>query len=432
MSTLRTITIALALLLVSGGYAQEPAKQKLLVVQTIATDGSDKRLSLLARNLTEELVVSAASLSKPNSIQVRSEAELQSMVEHVRDMSVLRPEDCRKLEECLVRMFDGEANQVLRGNLGRLGDTLFVTLKLIDLQTAGVLRAQSCAAETEEELFAALKPATAEVLGYAPTSTSTPVPEIAIPADGRVIGVVPIKGSAADEKNAALLTELLGISIREFGWGSQTTGDLISMINYATDRANLSGQPLTDAMMEIAAASGVSMLVSGHIGRIENTHLIALKLIDLRNGEVVARVLETYIGPASNLSSAMRHATGRLFGRVSSGKGGPIAIVTDVEGQYRIDHTNAEVLPQPAPKVGVDAGKHQLNITSDGFYPYYADIYLSEAEALRFRPELEPLPSILDSPLFWTIAGVVAVGTAVGIVVAVVPDGSSARSDASR
>jgi TolB-like protein len=411
--------------LARNGLSQEPpAKQKMLVVQTLGTDGSDKRLSLLARDLTEELVVSAASLSKPNGIQVRSESELQSMVEHVKDMSDLRPEDCRKLEECLVRMFEGEANQVLRGNLGRLGDTLFVTLKLIDLQTAGVVRAHSCAAETEEELFAALKPATAEVLGYAPTSTSAP--EIAIPADGRIIGVVPIKGSAADEKNAYLLTELLGISIREFGWGSQTKGDLVSMINYATDRSNLSGEPLTEAMMGIAEASGVSMLVSGHIGRIENTHLIALKLIDLNNGEVVARVLETYIGPASNLSAAMRHASGKLFGRTPSGRGGPIAIVTDVEGQYRIDQTGVEVLPQASPKHGVEAGKHQLNITSEGFYPYYADIYLSEAEALRFRPELEPLPdSWFESPLFLTIAGVIAIGTAVGIVIAVVPNGSA-------
>jgi TolB-like protein len=402
--------------------AQEPAKQNLLVVQTLATDGGDKKLSLLARDLTEALVVHTGALSKPHNVLVRSETETRLFAQHMKDLSDLRPEDCHKLESCLARLFEGEASALLRGTLGRLADELVVTLKLIDVATGGVVRAESCAAETEEELLEAMKRTATAVLGYANAAPSQP--EVAIPSDGRRIGVLPIGGSEAERRNVETLTEMLGVSILEFGFSPQTKGDLISMINFATDRQSLSGASLTDAIMEIAQSSGVSMLVSGSVGRIEKTHLIVLKLIDLHSGNVVNRVLESYIGGEANLGAAMRYACARLFGRAPAGMGGPVSIVTDVEGQYRIDLGRAETLPQVSPKSGLEAGKHQLTITSDGFFPYYADLYLSQ-EPLRFRAELEPLPDAwYESPLFLTIAGVVAAGTAAAIVIAVVPNGA--------
>jgi hypothetical protein len=172
------------------------------------------------------------------------------------------------------------------------------------------------------------------------------------------------------------------------------------------------------------------MLVTGNIGRAENTFLITLKLIDLDKGEVTNRVLEGYIGEESGLAGAMKYGCYALFGRVPSGQAGAVSIVTDVEGTYRIDQGKNEPLPQVTAKTGLAAGKHQLNISSPGFFPHYADLYLFEGESVRYRPILQPLPRpFYESPLFISIAGVIVAGTATAIVIAAMPDGSGFDRD---
>lgn len=413
--------LAFALLIADNAYSEDGASRpKLLVVQTFVTDGKDKNVELFAGDLTEELVVRAASLSRPHGIEVKSESELQLIAKELKNRADLRPENCSKLEECLARIFEDEADYVLRGTLGRLGDSWVVTLKLIEVKTMETVRPRSCSGENKEELIEAVERTAAEVLGYQRTQPETPALEL--PADGRKIGIVPITGGGADEQNAEALSEMLGVIVRELGWSAQTKGDLVSMINYATDRSELTGGPLTDAIMEIAAASGVSLLVTGSIGRVERTHLISLKLVDLESGQIIGRVLESYIGEESGLAGAMKYACYRLFGRPQAGEGGPLSIVAAADGWYRIDEGEKAALPQVVAKTGVAAGKKQLNISAPGFFPYYADIYVFENEPLRYRPALEPLPNPwYESPVFWTISSILVAASTTAILLIAMP-----------
>lgn len=459
ISAAPALTSALALLLAPGpalGGTLSPSdatavaaadhRPPILVIQTLVTDGTDSELALLARDLTEEVVVRAMALAKPGGLDVRSESELRSIAEHAADMADLRPENCHRLEHCLAKIFDGRADQILRGTLGRLHDNYVVTLKLIDVASAGgVIRAEACTAETQGALIEALSAALETIFQSgsalretATASTASPgIGGFELPSDGRKVGVMPISGSAADRLNADTLTEILGVAIRTFGFSAQTRGDIISMINYATDRHGMGDRSLTEVIMDIAQAAGVSMLVSGNIGRIEKTHVIILKLIDLDKGEVVHRVSEFYIGPENNLPTAMRYACAKLFGRASNfhGDSGPLTISAgadpgDLEGRYRIDQQPFELLPQAIPKIGLHAGKHQLHILAEGYFPYYAELYLPEDEPLRFHAELEPLPAPwYASPLAWTIAGLVVAGAATAITLVVRPRGVHARGD---
>ena len=420
MNLRRHILVAIAILstLTVARAAEAEKAPARLVVQTLR---SDDALKPLAQDLTEELVVYAARLGRSDGLVVLSESEVELMLEHLKDRADLDPADCKKVEECLARIFATEAELVLRGRVDRLGDSLVVVLSLIDVAKGEVARSRSCAAEDRAELVEALKVAAAEILGYGTAEPAEAEP--AIPADGRKVGVVPLSGLAEKPDIAMTLTDVLGISIRELGFSALTRDEILSMLHYAIDRHGLAndGSPLTDALLEVAGAMGVDLLATGSVGRVEETYVIVLKLIDIERGAVIRRVLEPYRGPAAYLPHAMRFATGNLFGREPSGEAGAVSILTEVEGEYRIDRAGASPLPPAAPIAGLPAGKHQINISAEGYYPYFADLY-AEAEPLRFRPELEALPpEWYETWWFWSIAGAVAAGTTAAILIATVP-----------
>lgn len=82
---------------------------------------------------------------------------------------------------------------------------------------------------------------------------------------------------------------------------------------------------------------------------------------------------------------------------------------------------DGEEVGHEAVELEVAPGPHTVEIRADGFQPHVAEIQAQAGETVRVHADLARVPEapLYESPILWTIVGVVVVGAAVGIGVGV-------------
>ena len=73
----------------------------------------------------------------------------------------------------------------------------------------------------------------------------------------------------------------------------------------------------------------------------------------------------------------------------------------------------------PPLRLALDPGRHDLAVSAPGHQPLEREIAISLGEVLRVQADLSSEESWLESPVLWTIVGVVVAGGVVGAVLAV-------------
>ncbi|MCB9654437.1 MAG: hypothetical protein H6729_09955 [Deltaproteobacteria bacterium] len=430
-----------------------PQKRRRVVVQTLK---SPDDLTLFARDLSEDVVVHLGTMAEAENLFVLSEAEVDLMMKHASESAELSTEDCRRAEACLARISEAaEADLVVFGRLGRLGDSYVAVLSLLNVDRAQVERAETCTGQTKKELSASIPQAlnrlfgiqanesehrsasasasasrTGSGSGSASGSTEETVAHTMIDS-AAMIAVVPITGLEDQPSIASTLTQILGLEIRRYEYSVQTRDELLTMLHYAVNRHELqkSEIPLDEVLIEIAGSMGVDYLTTGNVGALDETTVIILKLIDIHEAKVVERIAESYRGPLEHLPTVMRFATARLLGRTIEGQG-DLAIVTNAEGNYRVDQDLHGPLQAEVTSVEkLSASKHRLQLQAEGFYPYVADVFIDPSgdQPIRFKPELVEIPTPwYKTGLFWGLTGTVVAGVTTAVLLATLPPKGSA------
>jgi hypothetical protein len=400
----------------------EDKKATRLMVHTLRSEGQQQSF---ARDLTERIVAHVAKLGKPSGLTVLSEGDVALMVGYVKDEAELTLDDCKRAEECLARIAgEAEAGRILNGRVEQFGDNFVGILSVIDTEKSATVASQSYAAGDKSELAEGMLRIAAEMLGLE-ASTSRSKLDQPISSTNKKIGVIPLKGVESDPAIAAYLSENLAVELLKLDFSVTTRAEQIMLLRDAAERHAIQKreEPLDHILVEIAGAMGVNYLVSGIVERIEPNHfVIVLKLMDINDARVVNRIAENIRGPLGQLPIALRFMTAELIGRDISGEGA-VAIVTDVEGQFRVDQGSAQLLPRTETIGGLKASKHDLHIFADGYRPYFANFFIEpSADPLRFTPELEEAePDWYETFWFWSIVGVAAAGTTTAILLATVP-----------
>lgn len=397
-----------SLALSSGQYsgralADDPDSKRLLVFD-LEANGVEADL---ARNTTDRLLT---ALKERPEYRVLGRNEIELLLEHQGQRMLLGCED----DSCLIEMGEGlKGDLILSGSLGKVGQAFVLSVRIIDVAQAAVVARASQTALSEGGLLDAAVRAVDALI--APGAVEKRVSAFKLPESAEPVKVAVLDFSAAGlEAEAAVnLTQVAVHELKNFSGLSVISRDEIrSMLVHVQDKMAL-GCTDESCLSEIGGALGVQYLISGNVGRMGDTSLLHLKLIDIRAAQVANRVAESFQGQDEQFISAVRFATRELVGRGQHGQG-RIQVRAEVDDAQTLLDGEAVDLSGETP---VGAGKYNLRVESTGYLPWMGDVYVDEQRLTRLDIRLMERPQQwYEAWWLWTTVGVaVAGGVALGL-----------------
>lgn len=378
---------------------------RIVVYNLVAEQGFEA----LAAQLTDEVLV---ALGKDPTLQVIGESELKVMVEAVKEKEAVT---CQGQEACLAKISQAaEAEKVITGRVGRVGELYLVSLKIADAKKAVVEGGETASTEQKDGLKAEVLAAVDRLLGRSKGAVA-PKFAIALEGDGAKAAVLDLKGHDVSEGLPGNLTQLLSLELKKFEGLSVVSRDEIqSAIRYQSEKQKLQCTDDTSCVIELGGMMGVDYLVSGSVGKLGDAFVLTLKLMDIVDPRVLNRVSETFTGAEAHLPQALRFATWRLLGREAEGNGN-LAVQANVdEGELVVDSTASQPWPLKTPLSALLVGKHAVNLRSEGYFPLYQEAYVEPGRTTDLRLTMKEVPRPWYKQWWpWTIMGTVVAAGAI-------------------
>ncbi len=390
--------IVVSLLTSSARSAETPTRLRLLVAATSVKD-VDPTVVELVRN---ELIARIGRMPEYAAVtpeEVRALVDLEAQKQELR---------CADENSCLAELGEAAgADRVLASTLGRIGGSTILGLTLIEPQSSQVLGRATATGERTGDLVGALDTAVLEVFGLRGKQRIEKF-SLRVPPGGIKAAAMPLaaQGVAADLGQS--LTQVVTTELKKLdGFSVVSQDDIAAMLSFESGKQQL-GCDDSACLAEIGGALGVDYLLIGNVGRIEDTFLVGLKLINVRKGEVINRVNETFKGRESDLIPAARFAVYQLVGHEPKTPG-RISLKLNTDDAAIL--LNGEPMDDAARLETLLPGRHALRIDADGYYSRYVETYVEPGARTDLLIELEEIPVPLYRRWWvWTAAAVLVVG----------------------
>jgi TolB-like protein len=398
---------ALAAFLFCVGPAQTFAETSSLRARVIVRDlEAAEPLAPLARRLTDEILL---ALSKNGELAVIGQRELELLASHAGDLSAVAR--CSGDRSCLDALQTAAgAEKILTGKLARFDAGFLLTLKLLDASRADFWRGDSCVAASEQELLECGIERAHELFGVLTAAATTPVRTATIAPSK--LAVLDLEALGLAPALASSLTEILSLELRKLdGFSVIRPSEVRAMLDYEATKQVVQCESDIECLLEIGGALGVQYLVGGAVGKLEDTWVIHLKLMDVEKADVVNRASESYRGQERELSTALRAVALDLVGRSEKGEGSLLIESPAGDAMVTIDSAPAAPLERFQGPITLAAGKHAIAIRADGYEPYQRDVFVEDRNLTKLSAELIEIPTAwYEKWWVWTIVGAVAAG----------------------
>lgn len=127
------------------------------------------------------------------------------------------------------------------------------------------------------------------------------------------VAVLDLKASGIDATVAKNLTELITAESAKIpGYKIIAHSEVKDLVNFEVEKQSM-GCDDPSCFTELGSALGVDLVVSGSVGKVGETIVVTLKLIDVKKVESKNRVGDTLVGDVAILPDYIRTATYRLF-----------------------------------------------------------------------------------------------------------------------
>jgi hypothetical protein len=129
------------------------------------------------------------------------------------------------------------------------------------------------------------------------------------------IAVMGLDSKGVDPLLVDTLGELYSTSISDLGCCSVISRqDISSMLGFEKQRQLLNcGEDAPSCIAEIGGALGVDKLASGSLGKVGDTYLLTLRLVDIRTARVEGRFSEKVAGKEDDLLAALERGVPKIF-----------------------------------------------------------------------------------------------------------------------
>ncbi len=369
-------------------------------------------LAGLSQRATEQILL---HLGKKVGITAIGEAEIQILVQHAEDKDSLQA--CGEGETCLAAMSrTAEADKLLVGNIGHWGNGFLATLSVTDSKKGVVERGDSATADNEKELIDQVRALVDRLLGLGGAETK---PQFSLGTRATKLAVINLAAYDTTPELADNLTQLLALELKKLDNISVISRDEIkAMLQYETQKQIAQCKSDVSCLVEIGGALGVEYLVSGGVGKLADTYVVHLKLMDINKAEVVNRVSESFRGPETQLVQAIRFAAKSLMNQAVDGTGGVNLAASVDPAEASIDGAPNVTIPKALSNI--PTGKHTLSVSAENHYTRFQEFYVEPGVDTKMRVELEALPAAWYEQWWpWVIiGGVVAAGVTATVLVA--------------
>lgn len=404
-------------LLIAGPAHAEGGTVTVLVLDTQTASPTD---AAAAATLGDELT---RLVSARPGLRVVSQSDLAAMVEHEADRQQFACTDDR----CMAELSQlAAANRVVASSLGRVGGELIVNLSLLDPAQGRSLGSAMLQATSVAALMARLPQGVATLFGEGESEEI----RYHLPHGAQLsFAVLDLRAAGLPEELAVNLTQLLAAELKSVeGATVISRDDIASMLRMEQDKLLL-GCDDSSCMAEIGGALGVDMLVAGQVGKVAQSYVISLRMIQPAEAKVASRISETFSGQEEQLLPAIRHAGRRLVGISIETSGDLVVSASENGATVFVDDEQVGELPLP-PMKGLPAGRHRLRISKDGYYDWRSDVYVQPDGATPLWAQIEVVPVAWHERWWvWGIAGalVVAAGATVYFVTREQPTDGTVR-----
>lgn len=377
----------------------------------------------IARSLEEALVF---ELGRREAIEVVSPAELEQTIKHARVETEL---GCDVLDECMLQVQRKlRVHSLVAGKVSRLGSTYVIAVSMLDVETKSVVKRVAKVAENTQDLLALLPAAVDELLGRANTT-----PEFRLqPGQQLKLAVTPLSARGVAASTADAMTQILASELNQIeGISVLSRDDIRAMLDKVATEGELGCTENLDCIIEIGAALGLAKLVTGTVGKLQDTYVIAMQLIDTRKAAIENRVLETFEGDADELRHAVKLAACQLVGVDYMQRIGGIDFMFNVaDASVRLGERALQLDDHRLNVHGLAPGRYSLRVMADpsDYYPLQTDVYVAPgADNVRtLRLSDKPTPWY-GKWWVWTVGGVV-LAAAVTSAIIIASDSPSSGS----
>ncbi len=400
--------VSLPLLVASAARAAPPADvataPRSYLVQRFGSAGSKPDE---ARMLEEALVL---ELGHRQGIHVVTPAELEQTLQFAQLSTQL---GCEMSQECLAEVRSKLAvGTVLAGKLGRLGKELFLTIAVVDARNGSVERRVTVQGQDHERLKQQLVFAVDQVLGQAVPQARFQL----LKGETLPLAVMPLAARGIAESTVDAMAQILTAELNQIeGVSVISRDDIRAMLDKGQLEAELGCTDNLACIVEIGAALGLSKLVAGSVGKIGDSYVISMQLIDTQRAQVENRVLESFVGGQGELKNAVKLAAYQLLGVDYMSQRGALKLSFNVsEAAARLGDRVLKIEKSRLDVLDLSPGRYSLQVNADvdDFDPFQTDIYVAPGMANVQTVRLHAKPTRwYKSWWFWTSAGVVVAGS---------------------
>lgn len=245
--------------------------------------------------------------------------------------------------------------------------------------------------------------------------------------DKPAIAVLDLKARGLEASVAENITDLVTKEVDRVGLFRTVSMEEIKRMLEHEQQKILVGCDDTSCLAEIGGALGVELLVAGGVGKLGDTYLLSLKLIDVRKAGVLSREERTVTGKVEELVTVSRQAARTLLRPILKRESGTLEISCSEEGaEVYIDDVMVGTTPLPPRKV--PGGYHTLKINKKRFVVYGKDVKIDPQQTTGVEVTLLPSEAFIAEyessastyrTLAWVFSGVAlaAAGSATGMFV---------------
>lgn len=379
--------------------AKAPERALLLDVVAAGVDGAAAKAATAAV---------ALAMSRRRDVIAVTEAELQSVADTARAREVL---ECTAGAECLAELSRWAAARfVISGTLGRLGATTTLTLSLADASTASVTAREAVVVEGPAQLPAAARELVGRLFGDAALA-----PRFALAAGEHAsFAVFPLEVYGIDKAIARSLTDILAVEVKRIdGTTVVSIDDVAAMVSAEQQKSVLVCSNDAACLAEIGAALDVDRLVVSSVGKVADTFVVSMRLLDVKQVTVLSRVTESFVGPDEQLIRAVRRSARELLG-VAPGEAGSLVVATPEIGAHVFVDGEERGRTPTAPITQLAPGRHTLRVAQEGFFDWQGDVYVDTAETTaQWAPLVEKPRLVRPFVPPWVFYGLAGASAAV-------------------
>jgi TolB-like protein len=381
-----------------------PVATQRWLVQRIEAVGADPKL---ARSLEEAVVL---DIGQREGIAVVSPAEMEQTVEAAATQAEL---GCDELEQCMVEVKRKlRVQNIVTGKLSKLGDDYILALGTVDLAANAVGRRVARQGKSAAELLKQVHDAVDELLGK-----SKPRQAFKLENGAELkLAVMPLAARGVAAPTADAMTQILSAELNGIeGISVISRDDIQAMLAKVQTESELGCTDNMECIVEIGAALGLAKLVTGTVGKVKDTFVVSMQLVDIRKAEVENRVLESFEGDADELKNAVKLGAYQIAGVDYLSRMGQVAFTFNVsEADARMSGKAYPLRSNQLEASNLRPGRYSLRVIADqdDYYPLRTDVYVAPgANNVRSFDIRERETPWYGQWWVWTIAGVVVAGS---------------------